>query len=80
MAGFNPRERRNEYRRLFALVLGQKNQLWWDLPAIESFQLLRHIYGIPGPISKERLDELVELLDVGPNSTSWSVSSPWANA
>jgi ABC-2 type transport system ATP-binding protein len=66
VAGFNPRDRRNEYRRLFALVLGQKNQLWWDLPAIESFQLLRHIYGIPGPVFKERLDELVDLLEVGP--------------
>lgn len=65
VAGFNPRERRNEYRRLFALVLGQKNQLWWDLPAIESFQLLRHIYGIPEPLFRERLDELVTLLDVG---------------
>jgi len=65
VAGFNPRERRNEYRRLFALVLGQKNQLWWDLPAIESFHLLRHIYGIPGALYHQRLDELVELLDVG---------------
>lgn len=64
VAGFNPRERRNEYRRIFALVLGQKNQLWWDLPAIESFQLLRHIYGIPAPVYRERLDELVTLLDV----------------
>ena len=64
VAGFNPRERRNEYRRIFALVLGQKNQLWWDLPAIESFNLLRHIYGTPKQLFKQRLDELATLLDV----------------
>jgi len=64
VAGFIPRERKNEYRRIFALVLGQKNQLWWDLPALESFQLLRHIYGIPRPLFQQRLDELATLLDV----------------
>ena len=41
VAGFDPTKRENAYRRIFALVLGQKNQLWWDLPAIESFNLLR---------------------------------------
>lgn len=65
VAGFTPSERRNEYRRLFALVLGQKNQLWWDLPASESFNLLRHIYGIPRDVFHARLDELTRLLDVG---------------
>ena len=65
VAGFSPRDRKNEYRRMFSLVLGQKNQLWWDLPAIESFHLLRHIYGIPVKIHRQRLDELVDLLDVG---------------
>src|SRR5690242_21656357 len=45
VAGYDPRKRENAYRRIFALVLGQKNQLWWDLPAQESFLLLRHIYG-----------------------------------
>jgi ABC-2 type transport system ATP-binding protein len=64
VAGFIPRERRNEYRRIFALVLGQKNQLWWDLPAIESFNLLRHIYGTPKQLFQQRLDELATLLDV----------------
>ncbi|MGH8020339.1 MAG: ABC transporter ATP-binding protein [Opitutaceae bacterium] len=64
VAGFIPKERRNDYRRLFALVLGQKNQLWWDLPAAESFNLLRHIYGIPRRVFRERLDELATLLDV----------------
>jgi ABC-2 type transport system ATP-binding protein len=65
VGGYDPTERRNEYRRLFALVLGQKNQLWWDLPASESFHLLRHIYGLPKNQFQETLDELVTLLDVG---------------
>jgi ABC-2 type transport system ATP-binding protein len=66
VAGFDPTQRRNEYRRLFALVLGQKNQLWWDLPAVESFLLLRHIYGIPKAQFEETMNELVALLQVGP--------------
>jgi ABC-2 type transport system ATP-binding protein len=65
VAGFDPTKRENAYRRLFALVLGQKNQLWWDLPAIESFNLLRAIYAIPEPDYKATLDELVALLDIG---------------
>ncbi len=64
VAGFDPTKRENAYRRLFALVLGQKNQLWWDLPAIESFNLLRAIYAIPEPQFKATLDELVNLLGV----------------
>jgi ABC-2 type transport system ATP-binding protein len=65
VAGFDPRKRENAYRRIFALVLGQKNQLWWDLPAIESFNLLRAIYGLPADEFTSTLDELVQLLDVG---------------
>jgi ABC-2 type transport system ATP-binding protein len=64
VAGFDPTKRENAYRRLFALVLGQKNQLWWDLPAIESFHLLRAIYAIPDQQFQTTLDELVDLLDV----------------
>ena len=66
VAGFDPSKRENAYRRLFALVLGQKNQLWWDLPAVESFHLLRAIYGLPPAEFKATLDELVELLGIGP--------------
>ncbi len=65
VAGFDPSRRESAYRRIFALVLGQKNQLWWDLPAIESFQLLRHIYALPADGFKNTLDELVGLLGVG---------------
>jgi ABC-2 type transport system ATP-binding protein len=64
VAGYDPTKRENAYRRLFALVLGQKNQLWWDLPAIESFNLLRSIYGLPQDQWKQTLDELVDLLTV----------------
>ena len=63
--GYVPWKRENDYRRRFALVMGQKNQLWWDLPAQESFRLHQQIYGIQ-PAEFERVrDELVELLDVG---------------
>jgi len=62
--GFVPWERKNEYRRQFALVMGQKNQLWWDLPARESFELNREIYGIERLAFERKLDELTALLDV----------------
>lgn len=65
VAGFDPSKRENAYRRLFALVLGQKNQLWWDLPALESFFLLRAIYGLDQKEYQQTLDELVTLLGVG---------------
>ncbi|MEQ8208636.1 MAG: ABC transporter ATP-binding protein [Lacipirellulaceae bacterium] len=62
--GHVPWERENAYRRKFALVMGQKNQLWWDLPAQESFKLHQQIYRIdPAEFEKTR-DELVDLLDV----------------
>ena len=62
--GYVPWERENAYRRRFALVMGQKNQLWWDLPAQESFRLHQQIYRIdPGEFERTR-DELVDLLDV----------------
>jgi len=64
VAGFDPTKRENAYRRIFALVLGQKNQLWWDLPAIESFTLLKAIYGLEADAYKATLDELVELLGI----------------
>jgi ABC-2 type transport system ATP-binding protein len=62
--GHVPWERRNEYRRRFALVMGQKNQLWWDLPAMESFRLNQHIYGLPAGEFDRTRDELTDMLDV----------------
>lgn len=63
--GFVPWERTNEYRRRFALVMGQKNQLWWDLPAAESFRLHQQIYRIEPADFDHTLAELTDLLDVG---------------
>ncbi|WP_254507469.1 ABC transporter ATP-binding protein [Anatilimnocola floriformis] len=63
--GFVPWERKLEYRRRFALVMGQKNQLWWDLPAGESFRLHQQIYRIEPTEYQKTLDELCELLDIG---------------
>jgi ABC-2 type transport system ATP-binding protein len=62
--GFVPWERENAYRRRFALVMGQKNQLWWDLPAAESFRLHQQIYRIDPAQFTHTHDELVDLLDV----------------
>jgi ABC-2 type transport system ATP-binding protein len=62
--GFVPWLRADAFRRQFALVMGQKNQLWWDLPAADSFQLLREIYAIPPAQFRETLGELTELLGV----------------
>ncbi len=62
--GFVPWQRTNAYRKRFSLVMGQKNQLWWDLPAQESFILHREIYAIEAQAFQRRLDELTDLLDV----------------
>jgi ABC-2 type transport system ATP-binding protein len=62
--GYVPWLRADAFRRQFALVMGQKNQLWWDLPAADSFQLLREIYEIPPAQFRETLAELTELLGV----------------
>jgi ABC-2 type transport system ATP-binding protein len=63
--GYLPWARDNAYRRRFALVMGQKNQLWWDLPAQESFRLHQQIYGILPADFDRRRDELCDLLSVG---------------
>ena len=62
--GHVPWRRENAYRRRFALVMGQKNQLWWDLPAQESFTLHQQIYCIEPEQFARRRDELVDLLTV----------------
>jgi ABC-2 type transport system ATP-binding protein len=62
--GHVPWKRENAYRRRFALVMGQKNQLWWDLPAQESFQLHQQIYRIDPDNFRRTLDELADLLDI----------------
>jgi ABC-2 type transport system ATP-binding protein len=62
--GYTPWERADGYRRQFALLLGQKNQLWWDLPARESLELNAKIYGIPKDRFERTVSEMTELLDV----------------
>jgi ABC-2 type transport system ATP-binding protein len=62
--GYVPWKRQKEYQKQFALVMGQKNQLWWDLPAMESFILNKEIYEVSDADFKASLDELVDLLDV----------------
>ncbi|HID23002.1 MAG TPA: ATP-binding cassette domain-containing protein, partial [Planctomycetaceae bacterium] len=62
--GYVPWKRENAYRRRFSLVMGQKNQLWWDLPAQESFRLHKEIYRIDSQAFQRRLDELTALLEV----------------
>jgi len=62
--GHVPWERADAYRRQFALVMGQKNQLWWDLPARESLELNARIYGIPQARFDRTVAELTEMLDV----------------
>ncbi|SPE52929.1 ABC transporter related-protein [Verrucomicrobia bacterium] len=62
--GYVPWERDDGYRRQFALLLGQKNQLWWDLPASESFELNAKIYGVPENTLKKTVTEMSGLLGV----------------
>jgi len=62
--GFTPYERKNSFLKSIALVMGQKNQLWWDLPAVETFLLNKEIYEIPQAQYTKTLQELVDLLEV----------------
>ena len=62
--GHTPWERHDDYRRQFALVLGQKNQLWWDLPARESLELNAKIYDIPKDRFEHTVGEMTILLGV----------------
>ena len=62
--GFIPFKRNNNFLRKISVVMGQKNQLWWDIPASESFLLNQKIYNIEYTLYKNRLDELVTLFNV----------------
>src|SRR5258708_12904666 len=61
--GFTPWDRDDAFRRRFALVMGQKNQLWWDLPAADSFQLHREIYSLAPADFNQTVDELTDLFN-----------------
>jgi len=62
--GFDPWKRQAAFQKQFSLVMGQKNQLWWDLPAMETFLLNQTIYEVPEKQFRKTLDALIEILDV----------------
>ena len=62
--GFVPWERKDAMKRQISLLMGQKNALWWDLPARESLELNRVIYEIPEPDFEQIVGEFTEMLDV----------------
>lgn len=62
--GYDPWDRKPDFLKQIALVMGQKNQLWWDLPAQETFDLNKAIYEIPDKEYRETLDDLTKILEV----------------
>ena len=64
--GFVPWRRENAYLRQMTLLMGNRSQLVWDIPAADSFRILQEIYKIPDDAYRRTLDELVALLDLGP--------------
>lgn len=63
--GFVPWERKEEYKKMFSILMGQKGQLWWDIPAMDSFELFRAIYGMKRDQFKRTVEELTEMLGAG---------------
>ena len=61
-----PYQQRIEHVRRIGVVFGQRTQLWWDLPTVESFELLRHVYRLPEGRWRENLAAFVELLELAP--------------
>lgn len=62
---YDPWDKQSEFLKSISLVMGQKNQLWWDLPAMDTFELNREMYEIKNLDYERNLEELVNLLDVG---------------
>lgn len=62
--GHTPWKREKEYQKQFALVMGQKNQLWWDLPPMESFLLNKEIYEVSDEVFDKNIKELVSFLNI----------------
>ncbi len=61
--GFRPWERKNDFLRKMSVLLGQKNQLWWDIAPLDSFALLTEIYDLDRTTANKRVVELAEMLD-----------------
>lgn len=62
--GNTPWELKTDFKRDISIIMGQRSQLWWDLPAAETFAINKEIYEIPDNEYKRNLNTLVELLDV----------------
>jgi ABC-2 type transport system ATP-binding protein len=69
VAGFLPRRRQAEFLRRITLVMGQKQQLIWDLPPLDSLRVNAAVYGIPDAEARRRIDELAAMLELGPELT-----------
>lgn len=63
--GYLPQKRERRFLEQITLVMGNRNQLQWDLPALDSFDLQRAIYGLPEPEFKKTRDEFIQLLELG---------------
>ena len=63
--GHTPSRREHAYLRRIALVMGQKNMLWWDIPAMETLLLHKEMYDLPGVEFRQSVDELAAMLEVG---------------
>jgi ABC-2 type transport system ATP-binding protein len=63
-AGLEPVAHRIEVARRIGVVFGQRTHLWWDLPLIDSFELLRHVYAVPADRHRANLDRFIEILDL----------------
>ncbi len=62
--GFDPFNRDHDFLRRISLVMGQKQNLWWDLPPVETFEIHRRIYGLTDQEYRARIDELIEMLEI----------------
>ena len=62
--GLVPWKSRKEHARNIGVVFGQRSQLWWDVPVIDSFELLRDIYKVDEPVYRRNLDQLTQMLDL----------------
>lgn len=62
--GYKPFDKKRDFLRQISMVMGNKSQLWWDLPAIESFELNQKIYSIPERVYKDNLEEMITLLNI----------------
>jgi ABC-2 type transport system ATP-binding protein len=66
VAGLEPSRKRIELARRIGAMFGQRIQLWWDLPLVDSFELLRHIYKVPAGRHRENLARFREVLELDP--------------